>query len=485
MAITSSFTSSVQKTLARTESKLEKLEGKLERALVKEHQLLKDLRHVMQHHAQHGGRPASDGFDMGPRGGCFPTKPLPNEWAPLDLGALRETNNLDQTKGPVTADQLTQAIERGTADLDGNAAGGEYRAFSEWAAKNQDRLTPEAKQVMDLYSKFAANGQNGGIAHGDWKQMLKEMKGVGDKGAEKALAGLDKLPKPISGEDLAKAIRSGTKDADNNTAAELKTFQDWAKKNADKLSPEAKEVMGKFEKHATKAMATGDKDLSSTEWSKMMKDFKSVGDVSARNSLAKLDKENGPISGEDLLGAIKQGAGDADGNSKAELAEFQKWAAKNKDRLTPEAQKVMETYEKHAKTAGPKGLNKQGFDAMVKDASQHKTFHDASMRNALETLDGKNGKISAKDLTNAINKGAGDLDGQAAGLEFADLQKWARQNYDRLSPDARKVVDTYEKYATQSLAKGQTGIANSDFKKMVKEMEQLSAVRLPPRFIAA
>jgi|GEM_PF-6254900 len=484
MAITSTFNPAVQKTLARTESKLEKLEGKLERALVKEHQLLKDLRHVMKHHAQHqqAGRPGADTFD---KGGCFPSKPLPNEWSPLDVGALGETNKLDKTKGPITADQLTKAIQRGTGDHDGNAAKGEYRAFAEWAEKNQDRLTPEAKQVMDRFSKFAAERNANGHTDGDWRKMINDMKGVGDKGAEKALAGLDKLPKPISGDDMAKAIRKGTKDADNNTADELKAFQDWAKKNADKLSPEAKEVMGKFEKHATKAMATGDKDLNTTEWSKMMKDFKSVGDVSARESLATLDKENGPISGEDLLGAIKQGAGDADANSTQELAEFQKWAEKNKDRLTPEAQKVMETYQQHAEAAGPEGMDKTDFDAMVKDASQHKTFHDASMRTALETLDGKSGKISAKDLTNAINKGAGDLDGQAAGLEFADLQKWARQNYDRLSPDARKVVDTYEKYATQSLAKGETGIANSEFQKMVKEMEQLSVLRPPPRFIAA
>jgi Ca2+-binding EF-hand superfamily protein len=428
-----------------------------------------------------------DGWDCGPR--PLPTFPKGGCWSPLDLGALKELNKLDQSRGPVGADQLTDAIKNGTGDLDGQAASGEYRAFAEWAQQNGARLTPEARKVMDIYSKYAAQAQargQSGIPQAEYDKMIAEMKAVGDNSAKGALSRLDKMPSPISGEDFARAIRQGVGDRDGQTAAEAKAIREWAEKNGSKLSPEAKEVLGMFNKAADKAAASGQKDISPSDWKQLLRDFRNVGDVSARKATEKLDKENGPISGEDMLAAIKEGVSDKDGHSStSELREFQKWAAKNQDRLTPEARKVLETYEKAAKKAGPEGMTQKEFDSMLKEMGKFKTFRDDTMRTALEKLDDKSGKISGRDLTNAIKEGAGDFDGQAAGVEFADAMKWARQNYDRLTPEARKVVDIYEKYATKSLAAGNTGIPNNEFQKMLKEMERASNPVIRPTYIAA
>jgi hypothetical protein len=434
-------------------------------------------------------RPRPEPFPFPGHCGTPPFPSKPGGWSPLDLSALVELGKLDQTKGPISAEQFAEAIKNGTADLDGQAASGEFRAFAEWAQKNADRLTPEAKQVMDIYSKYAAQSQargESGIPQSEHTKMLAEMGKVGDLSAKRALAGLDRLPSPISGRDMARAIERGARDGDGQTKAELNAFREWAQKNSSKLSPEAKEVLGIFEKHAGKATANGDKDLSRSEWKDMLREFRGVGDVSAKNALAKLDKEHGPVSGEDMLQAIREGVSDADGHSTtSELREFQKWAQKNADRLTPEAKQVLATYEKYAKSAGPEGMSQGQFDKMLKDMSQFKTFRDDSMRNALEKLDVKNGNISGKDLAAAIKAGAGDHDGQAAGVEFADLQKWARQNYDRLGPDARKVLDIYEKYATKAMASGSTGINNSDFQRMLREMSQVGQPLPRPMFIAA
>jgi hypothetical protein len=211
------------------------------------------------------------------------------------------------------------------------------------------------------------------------------------------------------------------------------------------------------------------------------------GDVSARQATQELDKQNGPISGEDLTAAIKKGISDTDGHSTTnELREFEKWASKNESRLTPEARQVLRTYQDAARRAGPEGMTQRETDAMFKKMDQFKTFHDSSMRTALEGLDAKSGKINGKDLTAAIEKGAGDHDGQAAGVEFTDMMKWARQNYDRLTPDAKRVLDTYEKYATRSQATGSTGIDNNVFKRMINEMKFISNPPPPrPLFIAA
>lgn len=331
-----------------------------------------------------------DGFSTHGHG-CWGPR---DNWQPKDLGAMVEMNKLNQTSGPISAEKFADSIEAAVGDLDGQAASSEYRAVADWAANNRERLTPEARQVMDIYSKYAALSQargESGIPQGDFKKMLAEMRDVGDASAKKALANLDSKTHggTVSGQDMARAIKNGTADHD----------------------------------------------------------------------------------------------GQAGG---AELKEFEKWAAKNESRLTPEAKEVLKTYQQAAKKAGPEGLTQKEADAMFKKMEGFKTFHDDSMRNALEGLDAKQGKISGSDLTAAIEKGAGDLDGQAAGTEFTDTMKWARQNYDRLTPEAKKVVDTYEKYATRAQAQGSTGIDQKDFKKMINEMKFVSNPRpTRPVFYAA
>jgi hypothetical protein len=431
-----------------------------------------------------------DNWDCGPRPMPMPGFPKGGCWSPLDLSALKETQKLDQSCGPISAEQLTQAIQNGTADLDGQAASGEYRTFAEWAQRNGARLSPEARQVMDIYSKYAAqaqaNGQSG-IPQGEYNKMLAEMKGCGcggDQSAKGAVARLDQMPSPISAEDFAKVLRQGVADRDGHTAEEAQAIRKWVGKNYHKLSDEACQVMGQFNQLVDNAAWKGQKEISPGDWKKLLGDAQELSrDVSARKATEKLTKENGPISGEDMLAAIKEGISDKDGKSTtSELREFQKWARENKDRLTPEARQVLETYEKHARKAGPEGMTQRELDSMFKEMGKFKTFRDNTMRDALEKLDDKSGKISGKDLANAIKTGAGDFDGQAAGVEFADMMKWARQNRERLSPEARQVLDIYEKYAGRAMASGNTGISHSNFQKMLKEMERVGQPVLRPAF---
>ena len=431
-----------------------------------------------------------DHFSAGSRGCWTPTT---SQWTPKDLGAMVELNKLSQTSGSISAEQMADTIDRATSDLDGQAASSEYRTVADWAMNNRERLTPEAKQVVDIYSKYAAMSQargESGIPQDDFKKMLGEMRDVGDASAKKALAHLDRKGGTVSGEDMARAIKTGTADHDGQAAgAEAKEFEKWASKNESRLSPEAKEVLDVYRKHTKAAQAQGREGLTSSETAAMNREMRKVGagDVSARKATEKLDKENGPISGEDLTKAIREGISDTDGHSTtSELKEFEKWAAKNESRLTPEAKNVLKTYQAAAKKAGPEGMTQKETDSMFKAMDRFQTFHDSSMRDALQGLDNKSGKINGKDLTAAIEKGAADLDGQAAGVEFTDTMKWARQNYDRLTPDAKKVVDTYEKYATRAQAQGSTGIDQKDFNKMIKEMKFISnPPPVRPMFFAA
>jgi len=307
------------------------------------------------------------------------------------------------------------------------------------------------------------------------------MKAVGDVSARKALAELDKqvAAGTVSGDQLLSAIEKGTADLDGQAAGkEFAEFEKWAKANEGKLSPEAKEVMSIYKKYVDQAKANGQTGISQADADKMFKEMRSVGDISARQALAELDKKFGPVSGEDFAKAIKDGISDLDGNaSTKELQEFQKWAKAHPERLTPEAKQVLETYEKYAKASGQNGISQADADKMLKEMEQFKTYSDSSTRTAIDTLNSKAGPISGADLAKAIEQGTADLDGQAAGLERADFAKWAAMNQNRLSPEAKQVLAIYERYANRSLAAGQTGIPQNEWKKMLEEMNNVGKDR--------
>jgi hypothetical protein len=197
-----------------------------------------------------------------------------------DAGATKELAKLDAHKGPINGDQMAAAIERGTRDLDNKSASDEFKQFADWAKKNQNRLSPEAKQVMAIYDKYAkaaqAKGQSG-IPEADYKKMIAEMKGVQDTGVARELAKLDAHKGPISGDQLTSAIDRGVRDADNKAATdEFKQFADWAKKNQSKLSPEAKQVMAIYDKYAKAAQAKGQSGIDPAEYKKMVSEMRSA-----------------------------------------------------------------------------------------------------------------------------------------------------------------------------------------------------------------
>jgi hypothetical protein len=64
-----------------------------------------------------------------------------------------------------------------------------------------------------------------------------------------------------------------------------------------------------------------------------------------------------------------------------------------------------------------------------------------------------------------------DPDNQAAGKEYDDLKRYVEQNWNRLSPDAKATWEIYENYARAAKAKGETGISQEDYQKMLTEMK--------------
>ncbi len=395
-----------------------------------------------------------------------------------DASVASTLGELDKTQGPINGDQMAAAIEKGVQDLDGKGATDELKQFMDWAKKNESRLSPEAKQTLAIYEKYGkaaqAKGQSG-ISIGDFKKMVAEMKNVKDASVTAALGGLDKTQGPINGDQMAAAIEKGVQDLDGKGATdEFKQFADWAKKNESRLSPEAKEVLATYEKYAKAAQAKGQSGISVADFQKMTAEMHAVKDASVSAALSQLDRGFGPINGDQMAAAIEQGVRDLDGKGATdEFKQFADWAKKNESRLSPEAKEVLATYEKYAKAAqakGQSGISLGDFSRMV---AEMKNVKDASVSAELSRLDRMPGPINGDQMAAAIERGVSDFDGKSATDEFKQFADWAKANPNKLSPEAKQVLGVYEKYAKAAQAKGQSGMALVDFKKMVAEMKNV------------
>jgi hypothetical protein len=426
-----------------------------------------------------------------------PTKPLPkpaepSKFDPLpatkgDISASKATAELKAKPGTISGSDMTDAISKGVSDLDSQAATGEFKEFQKFAKENGAKLSPEAKEVMGIYEKYAkaaqAKGQTG-IEQGEFSKMLTEMRNVKDSSATKALAELDKKATTITGDEMARAIQKGTKDLDGQAAgAEYEAFKNWAEANKAKLSPEAQKVMDIYKQHAEGAKAKGGTGIPQDEWNSMIKEMKGVGDLSAKQAISELDKKaaNGTITGDDLAAAIDKGTADTDGQAAGkEFAEFDKWAKANSSKLSPEAKEVMKLYREavaEAKANGQTGIPQDKMTALLE---KMKNVGDVGAKKALAELDKKaaanGGTVTGDDMAKAIQKGTADLDGQSASKELAEFEKWAKANESKLSPEAKEVLDLYRKAAGEAKAKGQPGISQDDWNKLVKDMKNVGDV---------
>ena len=400
-----------------------------------------------------------------------------------DKTAGKAIEGLKDKKGPITGDDMQKAIVDGTKDLDSQAAGKEYKDFKKFYNENQDRMTPEAKAKFGVYEKYAKNAQkNGktGIKQSDYNKMVGEMKtaGYADKGAGKAIEDL-KAKNPngtITGDQMQQTIVDGTKDLDNQAAGkEYKDFKKFATENWDRMSPDAREKFRVYEKTAKNAQKNGQTGIKKSDYDKMVKDMKGAGykDASTGKAIEGLKAKKGEISGDDMQKAIVDGTKDLDAQAAGkEYADLKKFANENWGRMSPDAKEKFRVYEKYAKNAQKNcqtGIKQSDYNKMVGEMN-NAGYKDATAGKAIEGLKSKPGTISGNDMEKAIIDGTKDLDNQAAGKEYADLKKFANENWSRMSPEARQKFRTYEKYAKAAQAEGRTGIRQCDYNCMVNEM---------------
>ncbi len=98
-----------------------------------------------------------------------------------DRSAKASVEKLDRVNGMVSGEQMAYAIVEGTRDTDGQAAGLEFSEFAQWAAKNEGRLSPEAKKMMNIYKNYATSAMahnQTGISASEYGKMCMQFNEV-------------------------------------------------------------------------------------------------------------------------------------------------------------------------------------------------------------------------------------------------------------------------------------------------------------------
>ncbi len=428
--------------------------------------------------------------------------------------AMKELLKNNPKDGSISGKEMTDAIIKGTADKDNQAAGKEYKDIAKFVRENETKLSPEAKKAFGVYEKAAkaaqAKGQTG-IDQSSYNRMVRDMakagapvfadQSMGD--SLKDLASKNTKPGSISAKELAEAVSKGARDLDGQSAGkEFKDLQKFVKENNQLLSPDAQKAYAMYEKAALAANKSGSTSVGTlAQFDKLVKDMGNVGvkppvvgpaapqtDVSAAKAMQELGAANpgpGSISGKEMAAAIKAGTEDLDGQAAGqEFKQIADFVKKNEGKLSPEAKAAFAVYEKAAKAAraaGETGIPTPVFNKMVKEmeAAGLPKYQDAGMGDELNKLAAANtspNSITAKQLAEAVSKGARDLDGNSAGKEFEDLAKFVAENQQLLTPDAKAAFAMYEKAALAARAKGSDSVGTlAQFDKLVTDMSNIGS----------
>ncbi len=416
-----------------------------------------------------------------------------------DASAGKAIEDLRAQGNPITGDKLQTAVENATKDLDAQAAGKEFADLNKYIKANWNQLTPQAKKKWAIYENKAkecqAKGQSG-IPMGEYKDMLADMKAAGyrDTSAGNAIEGLKNGKKPISAEAMEDAIINGTKDWDGQAAGkEFADFRDFVKENWKDMTPGARAKYRVYAQTAQLCKMFGLSGIPGPLYGAMKGAMKEAGyhDKSAGQAIERLEQQPRPVSGAAMEQAIVDATKDLDNNAAGgEFKDLSNWARENWSEMSPEARAKFNVYKKYAKkhrAAGRTGIPVGDYCKMVQEMKGAKSeplqpvetpkpqtpnYEDKTAGAAIEGLKTKPQPYSGKDVEKAIIDATKDLDSQAAGKEYRDLNKFVTQNWDKLSPDAKAKWRVYNQAAQKAQCQGKTGIPVGDYNKMVADMKK-------------
>lgn len=117
------------------------------------------------------------------------------------------------------------------------------------------------------------------------------------------------------------------------------------------------------------------------------------------------------------------------------------------------------------------------YEITHKPSKAYNDYEDVSACNAIEALKEKNpdGNITALEMYKLIIDATSDPDNQAAGKEYKELVRFVENNWNRLSPEAKKIWQIYQDYALRARNDGETGLSKDQYDEMERKVRELSS----------
>ena len=385
--------------------------------------------------------------------------------------------------GKIDGDSMEKLIHNGTKDLDNQAAGKEFQDLNKFVKRNWNNLTPDAKAKWRVYEgkvgQMKSQGKTG-IPANEYNQMMKDIKktGYADNSAGKAIEDLkDQGKEKINGHDMEKLVYNATKDLDNQAAGkEYKDLSNFVKENWGKMTPNAKQKWQVYENTAKKMQAQGKTGIPVGEYNNMLREMKETGykDRSAGKAIEELKGKPGPITGNDMERLIYRGTKDLDGQAAGkEYQDLSKFVKDNWNKMTPDAKAKWSVYDNTAKkmqAQGKTGIPLGTYHRMMRDINAA-GYQDKGAGRAIENFKAENkGKITGDEMMKLVHNATKDFDNQAAGAEFNDLDKFVKQNWSKMTPDAKKKWGVYKNTVQGLRMQGKTGIPYNQYQDMLKNM---------------
>jgi hypothetical protein len=215
--------------------------------------------------------------------------------------------------------------------------------------------------------------------HSGWDMPPPRMPGLPhytpprDLSARMATLELARQPGRVSGQQMAESILRGVSDLDGHSStSELREFQKFAQQHPGKMTAEARDVLGIYQRYA---QAAGPSGITQENLSKMATEMRGVKDSSAYRALEQLDRTQGPIGPEAMTRTVLAGIKDLDGQSTtSELTQFIDWAKENQSRLTDGAKAVLGLYFDAANQASARGQQGLGQNDLSMLAAQMRSI---------------------------------------------------------------------------------------------------------------
>ncbi len=298
-------------------------------------------------------------------------------------------------------------------------------AFEKWVNMNGHKISSEARDVMNVYSRYADQACSKGqtdFSRAEFNDMFQEMGDLVYKNVanhrhtqsvtskrQNVINELSNESYSITGRRMLDAIVEGIEGSNQAAVEDCLAFERWVNSNSQKVSSEAQKILDVYIKYSDQACLKGETSFSTFDFNNMVQEMRNIADPIDRVAVNHASMESEP-------NVVYRNAVD------------------------------------YAHTASV----------------------TSKLQNAINKLSNESSTITGRKMLDVIYEGIKGSN-RAAVEDCLAFERWADSNSQKMSSNAQKILNVYKKYADQACLKGETGFSIFDFNNMIQEMRNIAA----------